>query len=199
MLVSAEPFEDGPVAGIRQVYHYEQDGRVSVLTQEIRLTAGSPRLDFVTHVDWKASARMLRTSFPVDVHANEATCEVQFGWIKRPTHENTTWDLARYEVCAQRWVDLSERGYGVALLNDCKYGHQLRGSVLDLNLLRSPHSPDPVADRAEHEFTYSLYPHAGDHIAGGVLRAAAALNTPRGRGARRSGGRAAPPGLDRLH
>jgi alpha-mannosidase len=178
VLVSAEPFEDGPVAGIRQVYHYEQDGRVSVLTQEIRLTAGSPRLDFVTHVDWKASARMLRTSFPVDVHANEATCEVQFGWIKRPTHENTTWDLARYEVCAQRWVDLSERGYGVALLNDCKYGHQLRGSVLDLNLLRSPHSPDPVADRAEHEFTYSLYPHAGDHIAGGVLRAAAALNTP---------------------
>lgn len=177
-LISSEPFEDGPVAGVRQVYRYEQAGKVSVLSQEVRLTAGSARLDFVTHVDWRASGRMLRTSFPVDVHANEATCEIQFGWLRRPTHQNTTWDLAKYEVCAQRWVDLSERGYGVALLNDCKYGHQLRDSVLDLNLLRSPHYPDPTADRAEHDFTYSLYPHPEDHIGGGVLQEAAALNTP---------------------
>ncbi|MBD3177908.1 MAG: alpha-mannosidase [Armatimonadia bacterium] len=177
-LESAEAFEDGPVAGIRHVYHYRQDGQLSVLTQELRLTAGSARLDFVTHVDWRASGRMLRTSFPVDVHASEATCDIQFGWLRRPTHENTSWDLARYEVCAHQWVDVSERGYGVALLNDCKYGHQLRGAVLDLNLLRSPHHPDPRADRGEHEFTYSLYPHGGDHIEGQVHREAAQLNVP---------------------
>ncbi len=165
---------DGPQAIVEQHYHFGS----STLQQRIVLTAGSRRLDFVTFVDWRETNKMLRTSFPVAISTTEATCEIQFGSIKRPTHRNTTWDMARYEVCAHKWVDLSQWDYGVALLNDCKYGHKLAGNVLDLNLLRSPGMPDPVADRAQHEFTYSLYPHTGNHINGGVVRAGYELNVP---------------------
>jgi len=150
----------------------------TVLTQIVRLTQGSKRIDFVTKVDWRESNTMLRVSFPIDVRTSRATCEIQFGSLERPTHRNTSWDLARDEICAQRWLDLSEETYGVALLNDCKYGHRVEGTTLDLDLLRSPGHPDPVADRAEHEFTYSLFPHRGNHAVGGVVREAAALNTP---------------------
>jgi alpha-mannosidase len=121
---------------------------------------------------------MLRASFPVAVQSDEVTCEIQFGHLKRPTHRNTTWDVAKFEICAQKWIDLSERGYGVALLNDCKYGHKAVGNTLDIHLLRTPSYPDPVADRARHEFTYSLYPHAGDVQTGGVIQAAYELNIP---------------------
>jgi alpha-mannosidase len=121
---------------------------------------------------------MLRVDFPVHVLAREAVCDIQFGHVRRPTHRNTTWDMAKQEVCAHKWVDLSEPAYGVALLNDCKYGHQVKGNVINLNLLRSPGHPDPVADRAQHAFTYALYPHAGDHNAGAVNRAGYELNVP---------------------
>ena len=172
--VSAEAFADGPKAVVRRVYKYGE----STLTQDVVLMAGSRRVDFVTHVDWKENLKMLRTSFPVAVQATEATCEIQFGNLTRPTHKNTSWDWARYEVCAQKWVDLSDRAYGVALLNDCKYGHKLRGNVLDINLLRSTGFPDPKADRAEHDFTYSILPHVGDYATGGVVQAAYELNAP---------------------
>lgn len=173
-LTQSKPFLDGPIAGIRQTYTF---GR-STLTQEIRLEAGSRRLDFITHVDWQESGRMLRTSFPTTVQTTTARCEIQYGSIARPTHTNTSWDAARFEISAHKWIDLSDSGYGVALLNDCKYGHCVHDGEIDLNLLRSPGYPDPVADRAEHDFTYSLYPHAGDHIAGRVVRAAYELNVP---------------------
>jgi len=114
----------------------------------------------------------------VAILATEVTCDIQFGWIKRPTHRNTSWDMARYEICAQKWIDLSQWDYGVALLNDCKYGHKVSENILDLNLLRSPSYPDPQADRAQHEFTYALYPHTGNHIVGGVVRAGYELNVP---------------------
>jgi len=174
VLQSAEFTTDGPLAILRQSYAYGQ----STLIQEIILTAGSRAVEFVTAVDWKESAHMLRTSFPTTVFAAEATCDIQFGTIRRPTHRNTLRDLAMMEICAHKFVDLSDRGYGVALLNDCKYGHALIGSTIDLNLLRSPSYPDPVADRAQHQFTYALFPHAGDHVAGGVMQAAYELNTP---------------------
>jgi alpha-mannosidase len=173
-LEAAEPILDGPRAALSQTYRFG----ASVLRQEVVLFAGSRRVDFVTSVDWHETERMLRTSFPVDVKASEAICDIQFGSIRRPTHCNTPADLAKFEVCAHKWVDLSDRGYGVALLNDCKYGHHLRGNILDLNLLRSPGYPDPTADRGRHRFTYSLYPHAGDHVAGGVARAGYELNVP---------------------
>jgi len=121
---------------------------------------------------------MLRTSFPVAVRSQQVTCDIQFGAIKRPTHRNTSWDMARQEICAHKWVDLSQDDYGVALLNDCKYGHYVEGNVIDLNLLRSPTYPDPVADRAVHRLTYALYPHLGNHVTGRVLQAGYELNVP---------------------
>ena len=173
-LVSAEASIDGPRAVLHQSYRYGD----STLSQQIILTLGSRRLDFVTEVDWQENGKMLRTRFPLDIHAWEATCEIQFGTIKRPTHSNTTWDMAKYEIAAHKWVDLSQRDYGVALLNDCKYGYHVEQGLIDLNLLRSPHSPDPVADRAHHTFTYTLFPHQGDHVEGKVAHAAYALNIP---------------------
>ena len=150
----------------------------STLEQTLVLHAGSRRIDFVTEVDWHEHHRFLKVAFPVAVHADRATFEVQFGHVSRPTHENTSWEQARFEVCAHRWADLSEAGYGVALLNDCKYGYDVRGDVLRLSLLRGPTAPDPECDQGRHRFTYALLPHAGDPLAGGVLEAASALNTP---------------------
>lgn len=173
-LVSAEPYVDGPIAGVLQTYRYGS----STLVQDVRVTAGSRKVEFITHAEWWENARMLRSSFPTSVNSNEATFEIQFGSLKRPTHNNTSWNLGQFEVCAHRWVDISERGFGVALLNDCKYGYKVKGQTLDINLLRSPHSPDPVADRAEHDFTYALYVHAGDHVEGRVREEAHALNVP---------------------
>ena len=119
----------------------------STITQVVRLAAGSRRLDFDTDVDWHESTPLLKVAFPVDVPLGRATYEIQFGHLERPTHENTTWDEARFEVCAHRWADLSEPGYGVALLNDCKYGYDVHGNVMRLSLLRAPTWPDPDADR----------------------------------------------------
>jgi len=173
-LVSSETWSDGPVAGIRQVRKFG----ASTMTQEIVIVSGSRRIDFKTHVDWREGDRMLRACFPIDVNSASARCEIQFGSIERPTHADTSWDAAKFEVCAHKWLDISESTYGVALLNDCKYGHRTLGGNLDINLLRSTGAPDPVADRAEHDFTYSLFPHTGDFARGGVVRAAYELNYP---------------------
>ena len=189
-LISARAKVDGPRAIMAQTYRLAH----SELQQEIILAAGSSRLDFATHLRWREPQSMLRTSFPVAIHADDATFEIQFGHIRRPTHRNTTWDLARDEVAAHKWVDLSQRDYGVALLNDCKYGHKVKGNVIDLNLLRSVPYPGPrlvedasvapgephhaYTDQCDHDFTYSLYPHQGDHTEGRVVQAAYALNVP---------------------
>ncbi len=108
----------------------------------------------------------------------KATYEIQFGNVERPTHYNTSWDWAKFETVAQKWVDLSERDYGVSLLNDCKYGHDIKDNVIRLTLLKSGIDPDPVADQGHHEFTYSLLPHQGDWYEGGTTQAAHELNYP---------------------
>jgi alpha-mannosidase len=95
------------------------------------------------------------------VFSPHATYEIQWGNTERPTHHNSSWDWARFETCAQKWVDLSEGGYGVSVLNDCKYGHDIKDNVIRISLLRSPSLPDPLADAGPHRFAYSLYPHAG--------------------------------------
>ena len=139
----------------------------SAYTQRISLAAGSPRLDIATTIDWRERHILLKVAFPVDILAPAATYEIQYGNVQRPTHRNTSWDWARFETCAQKWADLSEGGYGVSLLNDCKYGHDIGGTnhrygnVMRLSLLRSPTYPDPEADQGEHRFIYSLLPHAG--------------------------------------
>jgi alpha-mannosidase len=150
----------------------------SQVVQTISLSAGSNRLDFATAVDWHESRRLLKVAFPVDIRSARATYEIQYGQVERPTHANTSWDLARFEVCAQRWADLSEAGYGVALLNDCKYGYDIQGNVMRLSLLRAPGWPDPQADRGAHHFTYALLPHRGDLRDGGVVEAGYELNVP---------------------
>jgi alpha-mannosidase len=108
----------------------------------------------------------------------QATYEIAFGHVQRPTHANTLMDALKFEVPAHRWADLSEDGYGVALLNDCKYGYDAHGNILSLTLLRSPKDPDPEADMGEHHLTYSLVPHAEDFRRGDVIRHGYELNTP---------------------
>lgn len=171
---SVKAYSDGVQGVVERVYCYGD----STITQKAVLKAGSRRLDFVTEVDWKEDNRMLRTSFPIDVYATEATCDIQFGNIKRPLHKNTTWDLAKYEVCAQKWVDVSQRDYGAAVMSDCKYGYALYDTTIDLDLLRSPSYPGRSADRAHHVFTYALYAHEGDCVQGKVAQAGYELAQP---------------------
>ena len=137
-----------------------------------------PRLDFLTEIDWHERRILLKARFPLAVRSDSATFECAHGVIRRPTHRNTSWDTARFEVAAHRFADLSEPGYGVALLNDGKYGHHARGNELGLSLLRSPVYPDPLADEGRQSFTYALCPHAGDWLTGGVLAEAEDLNRP---------------------
>lgn len=153
-------------------------GEHSRIVQTYRLDAGSPRLDIVSRVTWHESHKLLRALFPTNVKCDHITCEIQFGHDARPTRPRNRWDAAKFEFCAHRFVDLSMRGRGMALLNDCKYGHSCKGGTIGLSLLRSPKHPDPNADMGDHEFTYSLMPHSGDWRAAGVLDQADALNRP---------------------
>lgn len=131
----------------------------SVITQKIILKTGSARLDFETEVDWHEDHVLLKAAFPLDIHSESLTCDIQFGNIKRPTHRNTSWDRAKFEVCCHKWADLSESDYGVSLLNDCKYGYSCEENDLKITLLKAPTYPNPEADRGHHTFTYSLFAH----------------------------------------
>ena len=155
---SIKLLEYGP---LRQTLEIRRKILNSEFTQRISLSHNSPRLDFDTSIHWNERHTLLKMAFPVEVLAPQATYEIQWGSVQRPTHRNTGWDWARFETCAHKWVDLSEGGYGVSLLNDSKYGHDIQGNVLRLTLLRSPSLPDPLADYGEHQFVYSLYPHPG--------------------------------------
>jgi alpha-mannosidase len=150
----------------------------SRIIQTAALSPSSARLDLETWIDWQESHRMLRVAFPTTLHADEASFEIQYGWIRRPTHQNTSWDLARFEVAAQRYAVLSDGAHGLALLNNGKYGHHANETTLDLNLLRSPSEPDPDADVGEHTFTYSLFPHRDTFPNPDVRHQAAMLNQP---------------------
>ena len=171
-----EIIEQQPLrAGVRFVRHFGS----STITQTMRLAAASRRIEFHTEVDWHERHRFLKVAFPVALRAERATYEIQHGHIERSTTDNTSWDLARFEVCAHRWADLSEPGYGVALLNDSKYGYDVHGNVMRLSLLRGPGYPDPEADQGHHRFAYALLPHPGDLRApGGVISEAEAFNLP---------------------
>ncbi|XP_053320714.1 alpha-mannosidase 2C1 [Spea bombifrons] len=144
----------------------------STIVQEIALDALSPYITFNTKVKWQEAHKFLKVEFPAKVQSSNATYEIQFGHLQRPTHRNTSWDWARYEVWAHRWMDLSEHGFGVALLNDCKYGCSVLGNVLSLSLLRAPKSPDATADMGDHEFSYALMPHVGSFQEARVIQSA---------------------------
>lgn len=151
--------QQGPLEASITVERQVQAARI---TQNYRLRAGSKRLEIETRIHWQGRRTLLRARFPFNLRSHEAWFETAFGAIARPTHRNTSWDSARFEVNAHRWADLSEAGYGVSLLNDGKYGHSAHGNELGLTLLRSPVYPDPLADEGEHHFTYAIYPHQGD-------------------------------------
>jgi len=133
----------------------------SEIIQRIYLYRGCMRMDFDTWVDWHERHVLLKVAFPIEVLSPKSTYEIQWGNIQRPTHRNTSWDQARFEVCAHKWVDLSEGGYGISLLNDCKYGHDIRDNVIRLSLLRGTTYPDPSCDLGKHRFTYAIFPHSG--------------------------------------
>jgi alpha-mannosidase len=174
-LEAAELVEAGPHrAALRLVRRF----RDSTITQTLTLWANSPRLDIHTELDWHDRRVLLRALVPVAVRAETASFECAFGVVRRPTHRNTSWDQAKFEVPGHRFADLSEPGFGVALLNDGRYGHSALGNVLGLSLLRAPIHPDPLADEGRHSFTYAILPHAGDWHEGGVREAAEDLNQP---------------------
>ena len=150
----------------------------STVTQQIIAYTNSRRIDFKTVADWHEHHVLLKAVFPTTIHSSTASYEIQFGNVERPTHENTSWDQAKFEVCAQKWSDLSEEGYGLSLLNDCKYGHSTFGSEMTITLIKCGTFPNPLADQGIHEFTYSLYPHKDGFKQGGTIEEAYKLNRP---------------------
>jgi alpha-mannosidase len=173
--------ERGPlVAAVR----IERRFGSSQIVQTVQMCAGSPRIEIYTEIDWHERQKILKVAFPLDIHADRCAAEIQFGHIYRPTHTNTSWDVARFEVCCHRWVHLAEPGYGVAIANDATYGHDVgrttrpdggTTTTARLSLLRAPQSPDPEADQGPHRMTYAVVPGAsiGDAVAAGY-----ALNLP---------------------
>jgi len=148
----------------------------STIQQTASLHKHSKRLDFKTKVNWKEKHKMLRVHFPVDVQSDQASFDIQYGHVKRNTHRNTSWDKAKFEVVGHQYADISNHDYGVALMNDCKYGYMVHHNILDLNLLRSPNNPDPDADQGTHSFTYSLFPHKHDMIRSDTIADSTCLN-----------------------
>ncbi|MBB3393594.1 glycoside hydrolase family 38 C-terminal domain-containing protein [Rhizobium sp. BK060] len=174
-LDSLEVIENGPH---RVAIRIVRTWRHSRITQVLSLGANARRLDIETELDWHDRRAFLRTETSVAVRNGRATCECAYGVVERPTHSNTSWDAAMFEAPAHRFADLSEPGFGVAILNDAKYGHSVRGNVLGLSLLRSPIYPDPLADEGVQTFTYALMPHEGTWYDGGIREEAEDLNQP---------------------
>lgn len=167
--------ENGPLkAVVRFSYQYH----ASAITQDMVVYRDSKRIDFKTHVDWQEDHRLLKAAFYTDIRSTKATYDIQFGHVERPTHWNNSWDWARFEVCGHKWADLSETGYGVSLLNDCKYGYSIKDNAMKLSLLKSAKHPDTQADMGDHDFTYALYPHCGSVTEGGTIPEANRLNLP---------------------
>jgi alpha-mannosidase len=173
---SAQVLEEGPLR-VSIVFEYSISP-LSSIRQVVTLDALSSRLDFSCDVDWHEKQKFLKVEFPLNIRSAFATYEIQFGHVQRPTHFNTSYDMARFEVPAHKWADLSEPDFGVALLNDCKFGYAAHGNILRLSLLRAPIYPDPDADQGQHQFRYALYPHqAGPQVAA-VTEEAYRFNVP---------------------
>lgn len=174
-ITRVEWIENGPV---QSVLLTERKYCNSLIRQKVYFYANSNRIDFETYVDWKEHQQLMKVEFPIDVNANEATYDIQFGNLTRPTHGNTSWDKAKFEVCAHKWADISDGGYGVSLLNDCKYGYGIKNQLMTLSLIKSGVEPNLTTDQEEHWFTYSLLPHKGNWKDGFTAKQAYMLNLP---------------------
>jgi alpha-mannosidase len=167
--------EQGPVrASLRLVKRF----LTSTIEQRISLSAGARQLVFETRVDWKERQKLLKDEFALNLNCRTATYDIAYGNIERSTHRNTPYDAAKFEVCGHLWADCSEGDYGVAILNDGKYGYEVNGATMQVSLLKGSIFPDPNADLEEHFFTYALYCHPGDWRAGEVMQEALQLNVP---------------------
>jgi alpha-mannosidase len=134
-------------------------------------------IEIDAEIEWHETMKFLKVEFPVDIVNTEASYETQFGIVRRPTHYNTTWDMAKFEVCCHKWADLSEATYGVSILNDSKYGFAVAGNVMRLSLLRAPKAPDAHADMGRHHTRYAIFPHAGG-VTEATVRKAFEFNNP---------------------
>lgn len=174
-LISRRVTEKGPV---RMAIELKWEYLASQITETFYFYADTPRIDIQAHVDWQQDQVLLKAMFPLDLNTREGTFEIQYGNVKRTTTANTSWEQARFEVCCQKWMDLSEYDYGVSFLNDCKYGVSVEENVVGLTLLKSGRMPNPVADRGIHDFTYSILPHKGSWQEAGTVQEAYSLNNP---------------------
>ena len=136
----------------------------STITQTVKIYPESTRIDFCTKVDWQETHKMLRAAFPLTAQSDEARCDIQYGSILRPTHKRDSFAAAKKEICAHKWIDISDSAHGAALMNDCKYGYRVWDSVLDIDLLRSSMYPGKDADKGAQEFTYSFYVHNDNYV-----------------------------------
>ena len=167
--------ERGPVRTVVTVSHRFAE---STVEQDVVLYSRLPRIDFVTHADWRNHHVLLRVYFPAEINATKASYEIQYGNVERETTSNHSWDTAKFEVCAHKWADLSENGLGLSLLNNCKYGHSIRNGEMGLTLLKSGTYPNEGADIGSHDFTYSIYPHRGRWQEARTIEMAYDLNSP---------------------
>lgn len=171
----ARVIERGPVRYCIKVKRKFCD---SLIEQYIYFYNNIPRVDFRNCAEWKEKNILLKVAFPVDINSSKASYEIQYGNIERSTHNNTSWDVAQFEVCAHKWADLSEGAYGVSLLNDCKYGYDIKDYTMRLTLIKSGTYPNPDADLGKHEFTYSIYPHKNTWKEASTEEMAYNLNVP---------------------
>lgn len=161
-----ELISQGPLRGVIEVT--QEFGQGSRAVVRYMLDAGSRRLDIESDIDWQEERRVLRVHFPTGIRTRHAMCGIQFGALQRPTHRNTSWEGAQFEVPGHRWMDLAEPGRGLAVIEEAIHGRSIDGGVLGLTLLRSPVFPDPTADRGRHRMRWSLMPHVGDWRTAGV-------------------------------
>ncbi|KAI9490397.1 galactose mutarotase-like domain-containing protein [Zychaea mexicana] len=173
---SVQLLEQGPLRAALLVEKRISD--TSRLRQIVVMTAISRRIDFETEVDWNENRQFLKVEFAWDIMADKVTYETQYGTVQRPTHYNTSWDSAKFEVAGHKFADISEYGYGVALLNDCKYGYAAHKNVVRLSLIRSPKAPDSNCDIGHHVFKYAIYPHEGHFMQSDVVREGYNFNVP---------------------
>lgn len=167
--------EEGPV---RATVRIERTYLESKIVQYISIYSALPRIDIRNEIDWKQHQILLKDHFPIDVHTNEATFEIQFGNVKRMTTDNTSWDWSKFEVCHHKWLDVSEDNYGVSILNDCKYGVSVRGTDVGMTMLKSSVYPNPAADKEHHTFLYSIVPHTGSWRDANIPAMAYDFNNP---------------------
>ncbi|MFV0288049.1 MAG: alpha-mannosidase [Mycoplasmatales bacterium] len=160
------------------IYEVKYQCLNSIIIQQLIINHNTKNLDFKTKVKWNDSHKLLRVLFETDIQTTEASFDMQYGNIKRPTHNNTSWDMQKFEVVGHKWADLSNNSYGISLLNNCKYGYSIAGNILGLSLIKAATFPDPQQDLTEHQFTYSLYPHAKDCLNSKIEKTAHILNMP---------------------